>query len=107
MEDQEIVRKLIYAGIAAIDGEWSEVLAMIDWIRGPVTVRMRRHLPPLGGGFTCSRCDGCGKIADSDSGEPWSAWLTLPVGSAVAVTMGIVKPIPCPDCGGTGKKTLP
>lgn len=50
----------------------------------------------------CPRCDGCGKIADSDSGEAWSEWLALPVQSAVAVVAGIVKPIPCPDCGGSG-----
>jgi hypothetical protein len=46
----------------------------------------------------CMRCDGCGKIADSDEGEPWTAWEDLPPGSDIAVKMGIVKPIPCPDC---------
>jgi hypothetical protein len=52
----------------------------------------------------CGRCDGCGKIADSDSGEAWTAWESLPPGSDLAVKMGIVKPIPCPECGGTGKE---
>lgn len=23
---------------------------------------------------TCPRCDGCGRIADTEDGEPWSAW---------------------------------
>lgn len=46
----------------------------------------------------CMRCDGCGKIADSDDGEPWTAWEDLPPGSDIAVKMGIVKPIPCPVC---------
>ncbi len=50
----------------------------------------------------CSRCDGCGRIADSDEGEPWTAWSDLPPGSDLAVQMGLVKPIPCPKCGGNG-----
>ena len=52
----------------------------------------------------CDRCDGCGQIADSDEGEAWWTWATLPVPSNMAVTMGVVKPIPCPDCDGTGAK---
>lgn len=51
----------------------------------------------------CERCDGCGKIADSDEGEPWTAWENLPPGSDLAVQMGLVKPITCPKCGGTGE----
>lgn len=54
----------------------------------------------------CHRCDGCGKIANSDEGEPWTAWLSLPLGSALAVTMGVVKPIDCPLCEGTGRVVL-
>lgn len=50
----------------------------------------------------CGRCDGCGKIADSDDGEPWTAWTSLPLHSSVAVLLGIVKPIPCPKCDGAG-----
>jgi hypothetical protein len=46
----------------------------------------------------CSRCDGCGQIADSKDREPWTAWTSLPPGSDVAVRMGLVKPIPCPVC---------
>lgn len=49
----------------------------------------------------CERCDGCGQIADSDDGEPWTDWTSLPPPSDLAVRMGIVKPIPCPDCSGT------
>jgi len=49
----------------------------------------------------CSRCDGCGLIADSDDGEPWTVWEQLPPGSAgMAVRLGLVKPIDCPACGG-------
>jgi hypothetical protein len=50
----------------------------------------------------CPSCEGCGQVADTDSREPWSHWLDLPLRSAVAVVAGIVRPIPCPDCGGTG-----
>ena len=51
----------------------------------------------------CPKCRGCGKVATSDQQEPWSDWLALPLGSALAVTMGFVKPMPCPQCGGAGK----
>jgi hypothetical protein len=52
----------------------------------------------------CGRCGGCGKIADGEEGAPWTVWQNLPLGSSAAVLAGIVKPIPCPDCGGTGEK---
>ena len=51
----------------------------------------------------CPKCDGCGQIANSHDGEPWTVWMNLPVRSAAAVVFGIVKPIPCPRCGGSGK----
>ena len=51
----------------------------------------------------CKRCWGGGRIADSQDGEPWAMWQELPPGSDLAAKMGIVKPIPCPQCGGTGK----
>ena len=50
----------------------------------------------------CPRCDGCGEIATDDEGTPWSQWEALPPGSKVAVALGLVQPIPCPACGGTG-----
>lgn len=53
----------------------------------------------------CGRCDGCGYIADSDDAEPWTAWANLPVQSALAIQMGMVKPVPCPECKGTGDAT--
>lgn len=51
----------------------------------------------------CERCDGCGRIADSEDGEPWTAWTSLPLHSSAAVLAGLVKPIPCPKCGGSGQ----
>ncbi len=50
----------------------------------------------------CSKCDGCGQVADTEEQEPWSTWLDLPLKSALAVTMEVVKPIPCPKCQGKG-----
>jgi hypothetical protein len=52
----------------------------------------------------CPGCDGCGLIASGEEGAPWSFWMSLPPGLDLAVRAGIVKPIPCPDCGGTGEK---
>ena len=51
----------------------------------------------------CMKCDGCGKVADSDDEEPWTRWLELPVNAAAAVILGIVKPKTCPACGGSGE----
>ena len=51
----------------------------------------------------CERCDGCGKIADDCVGEPWTFWASLSPESSVAIRLGLVHPIPCPVCGGTGK----
>lgn len=52
----------------------------------------------------CPRCYGCGQLADSDDQEPWSVWMDLPFRSSAAVIMGLVNPIPCPKCGGTGRR---
>ena len=50
----------------------------------------------------CSTCAGCGKVADTEAREPWSDWLKLPFASALAVRLGLVKPIECSDCKGIG-----
>jgi hypothetical protein len=54
-------------------------------------------------GTPCPRCEGCGRIADSDEGEPWTFWMNLPLKSALAVTLGLVKPVACPQCDGDGE----
>ena len=55
-------------------------------------------------GFTkCEKCDGCGKVANTDEQEPWTWWEDLPPGNDIAVWMGIVRPVECPECHGTGK----
>lgn len=50
----------------------------------------------------CVRCLGCGQVANSEDREPWSTWASLPAGSDLAVRTGLVKPVPCDDCGGSG-----
>lgn len=46
----------------------------------------------------CNRCAGCGQIANDEEGTPWKYWEEIPPPSNIAVTLGIVRPIPCPDC---------
>ncbi len=49
----------------------------------------------------CLKCDGCGKVADTEEQEPWTAWTSIPLQSSMAVLMGLVKPITCPKCDGS------
>ena len=51
----------------------------------------------------CPRCLGDGRVADTDQGEPWGMWRDLPIKSAHAVILGLVRPMPCPRCKGSGK----
>jgi hypothetical protein len=51
----------------------------------------------------CQKCDGCGKVADTDDQEPWTTWTSLPLHSAIAVVAGLVRPMTCPQCGGSGR----
>lgn len=45
----------------------------------------------------CERCDGRGQIASGEKGAPCMVWQSIP-------PVRVVCPIPCPDCGGTGRK---
>jgi hypothetical protein len=56
----------------------------------------------MNNGTKCPACDGCGQVANTNDREPWIAWENLPVKSAIAVVLGIVKPIQCMRCIGTG-----
>jgi hypothetical protein len=53
----------------------------------------------------CNRCGGCGQIANSDAGEPWTAWAELPPGSDLMVRMGFIRPLPCPACSASPAPT--
>lgn len=51
----------------------------------------------------CPKCRGEGQVANSNGQEPWSEWASLPPGSDIAVRLGMVRPIPCPNgCKPTG-----
>jgi len=51
----------------------------------------------------CPTCEGCGRVADDGDQTSWSLWENIPLGSSAAVAHGLVKPMTCPTCGGTGK----
>ena len=48
----------------------------------------------------CRTCDGCGQVTISEDGDitPWTVWTSLPLESSSAVLLGLVRPVPCPDC---------
>lgn len=50
----------------------------------------------------CKKCLGWKRIDDGDEGLSWKYWAELPSPSNIAIQMGIVKPIECPRCHGTG-----
>lgn len=52
----------------------------------------------------CAKCWGEGRIGNDHEGTPWSFWESLPPGSDLAVRLGFVRPIDCPECSGTGKR---
>ena len=51
----------------------------------------------------CEACAGCGYVANDDDATPWKYWADLPQQSAVAIQMGLVKPVLCSACNGTGE----
>jgi hypothetical protein len=52
----------------------------------------------------CPKCLGDGRVAGgTDDLDAWPVWAALPPGSDLAVRMGLVYPITCPACGGTGE----
>jgi transposase len=55
----------------------------------------------------CPQCEGSGQVANDDEGTPWQHWLDLPLHSASAVLLGVVRPITCPTCNGTGRVSVP
>lgn len=52
----------------------------------------------------CRHCLGWKKIANSTDGESWKYWAELPSPENLAVVIGVVFPVDCPRCQGTGKE---
>ena len=53
------------------------------------------------GSNPCRTCLGWKRVDDGE-GYSWKYWATLPAPSNIAVQIGMVKPVKCPDCQGTG-----
>lgn len=56
------------------------------------------------GAKPCGRCNGCKQIANDDDGTPWHHWAALNPPENIAVQFGLVFPIQCPRCQGSGKE---
>lgn len=69
-------------------------------------LRQAVHGEPVNRIPACTACHGEGVVANTRNREPWSAWLSLPSGSDAAVRMGLVRPIPCPACGGKAESDV-
>lgn len=52
----------------------------------------------------CEKCLGWKRIANDDDQTPWKYWAELPPPSNLSVVLGLVYPIECPACHGTGRK---
>ncbi len=50
----------------------------------------------------CTQCLGWKRVDDGDDAGSWKYWEELPYNSAVAIRLGLVKPIECPRCHGSG-----
>ena len=59
-------------------------------------------MPMYEGEDACKQCEGWGKIDDGDEGVSWGIWAGLPPGADLAVRLGVVNPITCPRCEGSG-----
>lgn len=49
----------------------------------------------------CSQCLGWKRVDDGEQ-QSWKYWAELPEQSKVAIKIGLVKPVECPLCKGTG-----
>ena len=50
----------------------------------------------------CKRCLGWKRIANDEEGLPWKYWAELPSPENLAVVAGIIVPVECPHCMGSG-----
>lgn len=52
----------------------------------------------------CQQCLGWKRVDNGRDRGSWKYWAELPAQSQVAIAMGLVGPIECPRCGGSGKE---
>lgn len=52
----------------------------------------------------CLTCAGSGQVANDTDQTPWKYWAEIPFPENIAVVAGIVRPVTCPKCGGSGEK---
>ena len=52
----------------------------------------------------CQQCLGWKRIDDGSEGTSWKHWAELSAPANLAVQLGVVKPIECPRCAGTGRE---
>ena len=108
LHGRSLVDLINKCSLALCDWQSQTTKHLIDLLSETRVVPQRGGLPTAAdfAPEPCKRCAGCGKIADTERGEPWTAWTSLPLTSQAAVIAGIVKPMPCPACAGTGKSAI-
>ncbi len=55
------------------------------------------------GDNACKQCLGWKRVDDGEK-QSWKYWEELPVSIRLAVTLGLVRPVECPNCHGTGQE---
>jgi hypothetical protein len=108
--DRDVLGRIVRAAWEAEARTWADAAEHPNWTTPYDDLPERdREVDRLIGeavaahlGASCPACDGCGQVADSDDREPWTVWASLPPGSDLAVRAGMVRPMPCPRCAGSG-----
>ena len=49
----------------------------------------------------CEQCLGWKRVDDGE-GASWKYWAELPAQSAIGIQLGLIKPVECPRCHGSG-----
>lgn len=52
----------------------------------------------------CNKCLGWKRVANDEDQTPWKHWAELAPPSNLAVVLGLVYPIECPRCHGSGRE---
>lgn len=75
-------------------------------LEGAIAV-MAKEVPLAPGEAFCGRCEGCGRIANMEPMLPWTHYMKTGMDRAGPATFGVLRPVPCPECQGTGRKRSP